>query len=80
MSRRTYSSSTSARTLVLLKALRHSDFIEDLHLLDDLVIQLQNILAADICRSVTFQQFELRPYREQIVEDGLLLGVQRDPR
>lgn len=57
------SASRSARTLILLEALRYTNLIEDLDLLDNLIIQLQNILAADICRSVAFQQFELRPYR-----------------
>lgn len=67
-------------TLVLFETLCYPDLIEDHNLFNDLVVQLQDILAPDICRSVALQQFELRPDRLQLVEDGLLLRVQRDPR
>jgi hypothetical protein len=68
------------RTLVLLQPLGFANLIQNRHLLNDLIIQLQDILAADICRSIALEQFELCPYRLQLVEDGLLFWVERDPR
>lgn len=68
------------RTLVLFKALRFSDLVEDHHLFDDLVIQLKDVLTAHICRSVAFEQFELSPDCLELVKNGLFLRIQRDPR
>lgn len=66
-------------TLVLFQTLRFPDLIENDDLFDDLVVQFQDILALDISRSVALQQFQLGPYRLQLVEYGLLLRIQRYP-
>lgn len=63
------------RTLVLLEALRFSDLIEDDDLLNDLVVKLQHILALDVRRAVALQQFQLCPYRLQLIENRLFLRI-----
>ena len=50
--------------------------VELLHLLDDLVVERYDIVAADVCAAVLLEKGELVPDGEDSVEDGLFARVE----
>ena len=67
-------------TSILLQPLRVRcpNIIQTNDLLNNLIVQVNNILALDICRAVLLQKFELRPHGKQFVQYWLLLRIERD--
>lgn len=66
------------RTSVLLKALVGTLLIQALNLLDKAVVQTNYIFGLDISRLVGTQQLELGTDAEQLIQNRLFRGIQRN--
>ena len=73
---------TNSRTSVLLQwlAMLFSDDIQEMHLLDHVVVERDDILGLDVGRLVLLEQRQSISEVEHAIKDGLLLGVQRSPK
>lgn len=69
------------RTSILLQWLPmlFSYLIELMYLLDNLIIEPEDIIRFDICRSVLLQQGELIPEEKHTIKYGCFLWIERSP-